>query len=532
MRNIRKIITEIQRELLELQKQVERTKSQEKTIDEKSILKLKNIIDITRLYIDKKVQQEDSLLVKDYAISSSINAIAFADLAGNLSYVNPSFLNMWGYNNEAEVLGKNASLFWESEKKASEIIELLHEQGKWFGELKAKGNNGSIFPVQLSASRVVDTTGKPICLMASFVDITKLKQAEKQLQESESRLKSIISSMDDLVFTLDKNDNFVDFFQSPKKTDLYVSPEVFLTKSFKEVIPLDVANQFEDVINLVKTTKVVQQLDYSLEIGGKVLWFNAKVSLRKNNLGKFDGTTVVVRNITDRKLMEEELKKSHEQLRNLSAHLQSAREEERSSIAREIHDELGQVLTALKMQLSLMPTKIEKASKMEIRLKLLKEIESMSKLIDNTVQTLRKIIEELKPEVLDESGLMEAIEWYLKEYQSRTGIKGEITSNFRKFELNKDRSRAVFRIFQESLTNIARHAGASHVMISLNKKSGNFLLTVVDDGKGIPRSKIFDSKSIGLIGMRERALFLGGNIQILGRPGNGTKIILKIPIRN
>jgi signal transduction histidine kinase len=248
-----------------------------------------------------------------------------------------------------------------------------------------------------------------------------------------------------------------------------------------------------------------------------------RVEERTKELSK--SNELLKQEITERKLTEEELKKSREQLRNLSAHLQFAREDERTKIAREVHDELGQKLTALKMDLSSVSNKLPKDKKL-----LIEKTKSMSKLIDTTIETVQRITTELRPGLLDDLGLIAAIEWQAEEFQSRTGIECEITIDTGNIFLDRDRSTAIFRIFQEALTNVSRHANATRVEVSLKEEENRLELKVKDNGKGIEENQIFDSKSFGLIGIRERVYLLGGEVNISGIKNQGTTIMVNIPL--
>jgi signal transduction histidine kinase len=228
---------------------------------------------------------------------------------------------------------------------------------------------------------------------------------------------------------------------------------------------------------------------------------------------------------TERQRAEENLRASRGQLRALSAHLQSIREEERRLIAREIHDELGQELTGLKMDLSWLTKRLPAVPE-----ELVKKAESMSELIDATVQSVRRISTELRPGVLDDLGLTAAIEWQSQDFQGRTGVQCEFKSTLSEVDLDRDRSTAAFRILQETLTNVARHANATKVNIYLGEIDGNIVLIVEDNGKGTLESDISNPKSLGFLGMRERALVFGGRIEIKGEPGKGTTVTLRIPI--
>jgi len=190
-----------------------------------------------------------------------------------------------------------------------------------------------------------------------------------------------------------------------------------------------------------------------------------------------------------------------------------------------MHDQLGQALTAMKMDLSWLDNRLPKDQK-----PLFAKIRSMSKLADATLRTVKRISTELRPGLLDDLGLTAAIEWQAQEFQTRTGIKCAITTDPEDIILDKDHSTAIFRIFQETLTNVARHAKATKVKVSLKEKAGKIELKVKDNGKGITEEQISNPKSFGLIGMRERALFLGGKVKIGGVQDKGTTIIATIPL--
>lgn len=233
----------------------------------------------------------------------------------------------------------------------------------------------------------------------------------------------------------------------------------------------------------------------------------------------------IQQNITERKEAEERLRSSREKLRGLTAYLESAREEERRKMARKIHDELGHMLTGLKIDLSWLAKRLSKEQE-----SLFEKTKSMSKLVDTTIQTVKKIAAELRPGVLDDLGISTAIEWQTGEFEKMAEIKCEFSSNPADIILDQERSIAIFRIFQEMLTNIIRHAKATRVKVSLKKEGDNIVLEVRDNGKGISNKQISDPKAFGLIGMRERVRPWEGEIKISGAPGKGTTVAVSIPL--
>ena len=220
-----------------------------------------------------------------------------------------------------------------------------------------------------------------------------------------------------------------------------------------------------------------------------------------------------------------ELEKANIELRRLSAHLQSVRELERTNIAREIHDELGQVLTALKIEVSMFANKLHPDDKFPDK------TESIIKKIDDTIQSVKRICAELRPTILDHFGLSAAIEWHIEEFENRTGIKCNVSLEPREFILDQDLTTSVFRIFQEALTNVVRHADASEVRVTLRLKDGKIMLEIKDNGKGITKKHFLDSQSFGIMGIRERVNFFGGNVKISGIKDKGTTIMVSIPLK-
>src|SRR3990172_6780236 len=224
----------------------------------------------------------------------------------------------------------------------------------------------------------------------------------------------------------------------------------------------------------------------------------------------------------------EKIMKSRELLRNFSGRLQSLLEEERTRIAREIHDELGQALTALKLELSLIRRRLVSDGLAEQSA----EVHKIERAVNHIIRTVRKISTELRPGILDELGVAAAIEWMAKDFQNRTGIGCKGTIRAVDTISDTGRSTAIFHIVQEALTNVMRHAAASQVNVSLEKKDDILVLEVRDNGIGVMEGRFFDSKSLGLVGIRERVLQLGGEAVISGKPGEGTLVRVTLPLGN
>jgi PAS domain S-box-containing protein len=259
---------------------------------------------------------------------------------------------------------------------------------------------------------------------------------------------------------------------------------------------------------------------------GEWRWFHSRdVIFKRSGDERLKLVLGIAQDITERKEAEEELRASREQLRILLAHLQFVREEERTRIAREIHDELGQSLTALKMDLAWLVKRLDKGQK-----QLYEKAQVMSKHIDMNIQTVKRISTELRPGLLDDLGIAAALEWQAEEFKERTGIQCDIRVKPEDISLDRNRSTTIFRIFQETLTNVVRHAHATKVEIDLKENGGELTLQVKDNGKGITDRQISSPKSIGLIGMRERVMFFGGGLSITGEKNKGTTVTVSLPL--
>lgn len=235
--------------------------------------------------------------------------------------------------------------------------------------------------------------------------------------------------------------------------------------------------------------------------------------------------TLLQEQIRERQRGAEQLQQSREQLRALSARLLSIQEEERRRIVRELHDELGQTLTALKIDLAWLHQQLV-APHDALRQK----TEKMLQLLDTTIHTMRRVATALRPSVLDDLGLIAAIEWQVQEFRERTGISCVLTTRPEDFYLDSARSTTVYRILQEALTNVARHAQATHVDISLIIEKGRLYLEVRDNGRGISNHVVAAPQSLGLLGIRERVRQWQGDMNIRGHQGQGTVLTVHLPL--
>ena len=271
-------------------------------------------------------------------------------------------------------------------------------------------------------------------------------------------------------------------------------------------------------------------IEYRLrDSDGRLVWVREFGHVSKGVVGSLVLQGFML-DITERHEARTEIRRSQEQLRALSARLQSAREEERSHIAREIHDELGGALTALKMDVSKVLSAYRSGKDEQMRMDFINDrLSGAMTLIDRTMESIRRIATELRPPILDEFGIVAAIEWQIEEFQKRFGIRCELNNQWpAEIVPSQSLSTALFRIFQEMLTNVARHSEASAVKVLLSRDSENLMLSVTDNGRGITEGE--RREALGLLGMQERAGIFGGRVDIRSAAGKGTMACMKIPL--
>ena len=301
--------------------------------------------------------------------------------------------------------------------------------------------------------------------------------------------------------------------------------EAILNKTPQDVWPSEWGLEFIDTdLQVVTLGERLRYEERRPGADGTLRWFDTIKTPIRNDQGEVIGTTGISRDITDRKQAEQELRDSRSQLRDLAAYLQSVREEERTRIARELHDELGQSLTAIRIGLGVI-----EAQGQGMPEEWLRNLHSLKHIADSTVESVQRIAADLRPFILDELGLPAAIDWLLESFSTHSRVAHELLLPAASLDLSREVSTAIFRIIQEALTNVSRHSQATRVVVELKEIDQAIILKITDDGKGIDPDADSRENSFGLIGMRERAYILGGDLRIHSRPGAGTSIEVRIP---
>jgi PAS domain S-box-containing protein len=349
------------------------------------------------------------------------------------------------------------------------------------------------------------------------------RKAEDTLQKSkEEEYKTLLSTTMDSFFLVDSEGHLIDV-NEPFCTMTGYSRDELLTMSIHDIEaiekPADTARHIQQIME-IGSDRFESRHNYK---DGKIIEVEVSTTYKEAEKRFY----VFVRDITERKKSEKELKNSREQLRYLASYLQTMREKERTDIAREIHDELGQSLTALKFDLMNLTRDIDRFEGVE-RSAIRDKMHLISGFIDELSEKVHKIAMELRPGILDHLGLSSAIEWQLNDFQKRTGISGEYTPAV-KTAVNGEIATAVFRILQESLTNVIRHANATRVEVRLNEEAGHLILEIEDNGEGFSENNLHDEHSLGLLGMKERAYSFGGTLDITSTIGSGTKVVVSVP---
>lgn len=363
----------------------------------------------------------------------------------------------------------------------------------------------------------------------SYRTYVKKVEALAELRESEERYRELFENAKDATYVHDLSGRYTSVNRAAEKLTGYTRAEI-LGKHFVHFVP---AEQFA-MISERLCGKLADEGETTYE--SEVLTKDGRrVAVEVSSHLIFEnGVAVAVqgaaRDISERKAGEEKLKAGREQLRALSARLQSAREQEGARIAREIHDELGSALTSLKWDLEEMEKMISTSSHQSELATLREKLHAPMKLADTAISSIRRIASELRPSILDDLGLVAAIEWQAQQFQARTGIVCDCDCFLEKVELSEEQATAVFRILQEALTNVLRHAQATRVEIKINLENGFFALSVSDNGKGITEREKSEQHSLGILGMRERAHLVSGEIDINGVEKQGTVILVQVPI--
>jgi PAS domain S-box-containing protein len=368
--------------------------------------------------------------------------------------------------------------------------------------------------------------GSPQEIVGLWTDVTARRQASEMIR----RQADIINQIQEAVISIDLDGHVMSWNRGAEKM-LGYSVEEALGKHISFIYPEEDREFLEREVIGPAIAKGTHQVEVRrLTKSGALRFARLSLTLLRDETDSPIGIIGYSMDITDRKHGEKALLNSRNQLAALAVRLESVREEERTRIALEVHDVLGQALTGLKLDVAWVHKRITESIESARHAAVLARLNSAQELLDTTIQSVRDIATTLRPGVLDEIGLEAAVEWQAQEFQHRTGIACATTIRPRNLGLSHEQSTALFRILQEILTNVARHAHATDVDIRLQQSGEHVTLEVQDDGRGISGVEQSGPKSFGLLGMRLRAQQLGGSFEIRSTLGTGTTVIVSIPL--
>jgi PAS domain S-box-containing protein len=446
-------------------------------------------------------------------------------------YISPAYETVWGRSRESLYKDPRSFLAAIPPEDRSRVLEAIDRDRERGFELEYRvvRPDGSIrwildrgFPIRDRAAHVYRLAG-------IAQDFTERKLAKEAVEQGEDRIRLIIDTIPTMAWSL-RPDGIVDFLNQRWLDYTGLSLEQYVQEPTGPIHPDDIPRVIEKWLANMAAGELSEDELRLRAADGEYRWFLIRtVPLldEQRTIVKWYGTST---DIEDRKRAEEKLKQRENQLRTLSARLQSAREEEGSRIAREIHDELGAALTSLRWDLEGIKKTLPESGKQSQVSDMSEKLTAMLGLIDATINVVRRIAAELRPSVLDVLGVIQAILWQSQQFQDRTGIAVDCQSPRDEVDLNPEQSTALFRIFQEALTNILRHAAATRVDVSMAEEAGRFVLTIRDNGRGITENEKSGQSSIGILGVRERAHLTGGEIDITGVEGEGTTVTVRLPM--
>ncbi|MEO8340189.1 MAG: PAS domain S-box protein [Nitrospirota bacterium] len=378
---------------------------------------------------------------------------------------------------------------------------------------------------------ICDDTGEPQYLLGISEDITDRKQGEEALRKSEERYRSIFENAVEGIFQTSLEGKYLDVNPALARIYGYNSPEDMISTITNIATQLyvdpDRRNEFIRLIQNQEALTGFESLVHQKD--GRTILVSENVRTMRDPNGVLRGYEGRVEDITARKLAEQRLRDTLDQVRMLTSRLETVQEEERRRISRELHDELGVRLTCLKIDLSRLITIAGDGVNAVVRAKLGDKVHSMLEQVDTTIAAVQSLATQLRPTLLDDLGLVAAIEWQCLDFQKRTGIPCTCVTSADNIAMEPERATALFRICQEALTNTARHAQATGVAVTFELRGGFLQLAVTDNGVGISDTQVSNRRSLGLLGMKERIEQLGGSLVVQGHSGRGTTVTACLP---
>ncbi|HRP77112.1 MAG TPA: PAS domain S-box protein [Rhodocyclaceae bacterium] len=485
-----------------------------------------NVLDIGEQKAQEaKLQRSEAIL--RLMLESLPVGVSLADTDGRVSYRNPADRKIWG----CPVSDQGACEGWWADGGSKiEPHDWALARAVGSGDavtdelVDIKAPNGDRKTILNSAVPMFDAEGRFEGAIVINQDITKARRAELALREREASLAQAQAQARLGSWKLDVDSGALEWSDECYRIfALPIGTPVSYASMLERVHPDDrvaVDRQWRAAL-----AGASYDIQHRVLVTGEVRWVRQRARIEFEPDGSPRSGIGTAQEITEIKLKEQELLRSRQLLRDLAAHHELIREQERARIAREIHDELGQYLTALRMDAAMIQMRFATADP-----ELERHVAGMKETIDQTIVVVRDIASSLRPGALN-MGLVSAAEWLLAGFEERTGVKCRLDAPAEELGLDDTRVTAVFRILQESLTNVARHANAVSLRVCIERDDGMFRMHIVDDGVGFDAALVREKRTFGLLGIRERAMMFGGKVSIDSRPGGGTSVNLTIPLQ-
>ncbi len=451
------------------------------------------------------------------------------DLEGNYTSVNKAVEQITGYSREEALKLSLAQIVAPEylDRARSMIRRKLAGEKVTVYDLEIVAKDGRRIAFEVN-SILIFQDGLPVGIHGIARDVTERKRVQEELRESEERYRDLVENSTELICTHDLDGLILSANRASIKLLGYDEKEYLGKANLRDILPLEVRDQFDDYLARLRRDGVASGVMLAQTSTGERRIWEYHNTLRTEGVAK-PIVRGMARDITERRRAEEQIKATSAQLRALSESLRSAREEEGTRIARELHDELGSTLTGLKLDLEEVQRSVSGHGSQMTASALQQKLASMTGLADATIDAIKRISAELRPGILDDLGLLAAIEWQCQQFAARSGIPCQCHSLIENVDLTRDRATAVFRVLQEALTNILRHARATRVTITIHEEEGELVFEVRDDGRGITDEERANPRTLGLTGMRERVYLAGGTIEITGAAGIGTVLTVRVP---
>lgn len=481
-------------------------------------------INITeRKKVEQKIRQSQELY-KDL-VDNITDLICTHDLDGRILSMNRAAEKAIGQSfDQLKNFNLKDILTTGSKNKYDGYIADILKNGYAKGKMKIKNSSGEIRIWEFNNSlKSTDADTAPL-IRGHARDITEQIEAEEKIRKSEIKYRTVVENVHEALVVEDVNGNLV--FANNEFCRMFgFTQDEMKNLSFRDyTATISLAEVKERHDRRMSGSMEPEEFEYKARRkDGTEFWIECRVSTLIEN-GKIIGTQSLERDITEQKKAAEEIKSSNEKLRQLAAHLQTIREDERKRIGREIHDELGQQLTAIKMDLVWVDKKIPPGETL-----LKDKLKNSVSLLDQSNLSIRKILNELRMDILDHTELADAMLLHAERFTKNTGIPIEFSAGDELIQTDDVVATCLFRVFQESLTNIARYAEAKQIKVTLQDDERSIYLSVQDDGKGFDISALKNKSSFGILGMRERVAFLNGVFALHTSPGKGTRIEVNIP---